>query len=238
MSIIRWITDRIPPYAAVLLNGVITAVAVSASLFTTSFGTQTSIAIVVLSFFAPVIATYVLQYTPYIRLKNDTKSDLVSFALEDLLRKYDSQVADADCELRANVMIAEKRFSTGLLPTRESYLTMKYDAGNYPDAEREQEYVVGEGCAGTCFAENDPTYYPSDCGAQIEESLSATKREITEEIDSILSVPIYSNNNTEREPIGVLNIDSPQPLSDTGFDKEVAQTLAMRHASVVGDIIS
>lgn len=69
MSIIRWITDRIPPYAAVLLNGVITAVAVSASLFTTSFGTQTSIAIVVLSFFAPVIATYVLQYTPYIRLK-------------------------------------------------------------------------------------------------------------------------------------------------------------------------
>lgn len=51
MSIIRWITDRIPPYAAVLLNGVITAVAVSASLFTTSFGTQTSIAIVVLSFF-------------------------------------------------------------------------------------------------------------------------------------------------------------------------------------------
>lgn len=163
---------------------------------------------------------------------------MVSFALEDLLRKYDSQVADADCELRANVMIAEKRFSTGLLPTRESYLTMKYDAGNYPDAEREQEYVVGEGCAGTCFAENDPTYYPSDCGAQIEESLSATKREITEEIDSILSVPIYSNNNTEREPIGVLNIDSPQPLSDTGFDKEVVQTLAMRHASVVGDIIS
>ncbi|HMB50808.1 MAG TPA: hypothetical protein VKM69_09115 [Natronoarchaeum rubrum] len=157
-------------------------------------------------------------------------------ALEQLLSKYRDEIAD--CKLRANVMVVEKRWNLGLPPTRNRYLTFEETYGTYNEAELEQEYVLGTGCAGTALKNDNPTYYDSQEKDGLSKSLSHTQQEITSHVNSILSVPIYPDSDPSRRPIGVLSIDSPENISETKLDEEPARRLTMKYAGAVGDVVS
>lgn len=229
--------DKIPRWLAILLQGVVAAVAVVASVFATNIGFDLKLGLIGIVFLTSSIVSYIFNYRPYMNLKKETKSDLIEMALEQLVTKHDSQVSRQDTDLRANVMVKTKNFSNGLIPRRIEHLKMEYKTDGYSKAEQEQQYKRGEGCAGICLKENDPTYYPGD-EKNIEASLSGTKQKVTEDVHSILSVPIYAENKPDTTPVAVLNIDSTQPISETGFDKEASQTLAMRYAGIIGDVVN
>ncbi|WP_231186121.1 hypothetical protein [Haladaptatus sp. DYF46] len=134
-------------------------------------------------------------------------------------------------------MIADKRWVKNL-PPREKYLSFASQCGDYFEAELEQRYASSTGCAGQALKENNPTYYDSEKRKKPDHSLSSTQREVTDHVNSILSVPIYPDNDQSRPPIGVLNLDSPKNISNTKFDTGQAQTFAMKYAGIIGDVIS
>lgn len=239
----RWI-PYIPPGWAVILDGVITAIAVGVSLYIQNpsqnlvgqVPVPIGIVLVVVAFLISSLVSYATQYQATMRVREDTQRTILDIALEQLLSKYRNEITD--CELRANVMVVDKRWQIGIPPRRKRYLEFAETYGGYNEAELEQEYVSGAGCSGTALENNNPTYYDSQQKDGLSRSLSHTQQEITSHVNSILSVPIYPDSDPSRRPIGVLSVDSSENISSTKLDEEQAQRLIMKYAGVIGDVVS
>lgn len=237
----RWI-PYIPPGWAVVFDGVITAIAVGVSLYIQNPGQKfigpvpIGVTLVIAAFLISILVSYATQYQATMRLQEDTQRTILDVALEQLLSKYRDEIVD--CDLRANVMLVDKRWEFGLPPRRKQYLRFQERHGGYSEAELEQEYPSGAGCAGTALENDNPTYYDSQQRDGLSRSLSHTQQEITSHVNSILSVPIYPDSDPSRQPIGVLSVDSPENISDTKLDEEQAQRLTMKYAGVIGDVVS
>ncbi|WP_135825433.1 hypothetical protein [Halorussus ruber] len=237
----RWI-PYIPPGWAVILDGVITAIAVGVSLYIQNPSQKLirpvpiGVTLVVVAFLISSLVSYATQYQATMRVQEDTQRTILDIALEQLLSKYRDEIAD--CDLRANVMLVNHRWEFAIPPHRKRYLNFQETHGGYSEAELEQEYPSGAGCAGTALENDNPTYYDSQQRDGLSRSLSHTQQEITSHVNSILSVPIYPDSDPSRRPIGVLSIDSSGNISDTKLDEEQAQRLMMKYAGVIGDVVS
>lgn len=239
----RWI-PYIPPGWAVALDGGITAIAVGVSLYVPNLNQNfigqvpvpVGVALIVVAFLVSSSVSYATQYQTTIRVREDTQRTVLDVALEQLLSKYRDEIAN--CDLRANVMVVNKRWQLGIPPRRKRYLEFEEIHGGYNEAELEQEYSAGAGCAGTALKNDNPTYYDSQQKDGLSRSLSHTQQEITSHVNSILSIPIYPDSDPSRRPIGVLSIDSTENISSTKLDEEQARRLIMKYAGVIGDVIS
>jgi hypothetical protein len=194
------------------------------------------VAFVVVAFTVGGVVSYATQYQEAVRIKEDTQRTILDMVLEQLVSKYQAELAD--CNLRANVMLVDKRWEFALPPRRTRYLVFAETYGTYDGAELEQEYSSGAGCAGTALQNNNPTYYDSQKKDGLSQSLTHTQQAVTSHVNSILSVPIYPGSDPSKRPIGVLSVDSPENISDTNLDEEQAQRLTMKYAGVIGDVVN
>lgn len=240
---VRWI-PYIPPSWAVVLDGSITAIAVGVSLYiqnpdkniTGAISIPTGAVLIIAAFLISTVVSYATQYQETMRIRDDTQRTILDMVLEQLISKYRDEIAD--CDVRANVMLVDRRWKFEFPPRRERYLAFEETYGTYNEAELEQEYSSGAGCAGTALQKSNPTYYDSQEKDGLSRSLSHTQQEITSHVNSILSVPIYPDNDPSRRPIGVISIDSSENISSTNLDGERAQRLTMKYAGAIGDVVS
>jgi hypothetical protein len=136
--------------------------------------------------------------------------------------------------LRVNVMRVRKK----IWPFRQKFLHIDYFMGNYSTAEKEQEYLENIGCCGTAIHENTPISFDTKRAQEPWKGMSATQRDVTRDVKSILSIPIYRpKDESKRSPIAVLNLDSKNLIKKTGFDKAGLQRLAARYAELIGGIL-
>lgn len=182
---------------------------------------------------------YVSQfYRPTLRIQDEHLQLLLSDLFEALARKYRQQ-HPGEYHLRVNVMRARRSYLPRRIEGRwvlaPRLLRLDFTSGDYTDAEREQVYPAGVGCAGVALARNRPVVFDAIDAQEARLALSATQREVTAHVSSILSIPIHRpGDQAKQTPIGVLNLDSRSPIAATGFWDDNPQALATSYAALVG----
>lgn len=166
--------------------------------------------------------------------------------LKDDLDRTHAEVFD----FRINVMILRWRnlpFSDKNRPdVRFWEKTLKIEAslGDYDETgEDELEWKTDEGAVGRAINERAQEiwapieYYDIDRIAAGWNMTEAQARR-TQHLNSLLCVPIYLQSDDEKiEPVGVLNIDSEEPLDVTQFACEDIREKAIGCANNIGAII-
>ena len=129
--------------------------------------------------------------------------------------------------------------ATLMLPTQKfkilRRLKIQYDAvpvGNpYSADERAMEFKRGEGACGRAWKQRDIVLY--DATDQALETPAATlkkkKKELTDEIQSVLAVPVFKKHLV----VGVLCLDSESPTNQTLFGVDDVCRLARAHADAL-----
>jgi hypothetical protein len=136
--------------------------------------------------------------------------------------------------IRINIMMTKKKYYL----FGKNYLSIDYSCPDYPQAEKEQRYYTDIGCCGSVLQYSEQIYYDSRLFQETLKGMSATQREITKNIGSILSSPIYSPYDKERKkPIGVLNIDSSHDINITGFNEKTIQQFTANRATLIGYLL-
>lgn len=227
----------VPPKAALAGATLLTALVLAVSLFTIPVGRPARIAAVAVGTVAQFVVSYVSLYRPYSKLRRDHRVQLMGVLFEGLRREYRKQ-AGTDAEPRVNVMQVERQFAEGILPRRERQLRIAFHTDGYGREEVGQRYAPGEGCWGRAYVENDPTYYDERRQPLGERQMSATQRRVTEDVKSVLSVPVYRPGRSDDEIIAVLNLDSSRNVERTKFDKKAVQRTAMRWSTLAGHVLA
>ena len=115
------------------------------------------------------------------------------------------------------------------------HLRLDYVWGDYTEAEREQQYRVDAGCAGLALGQNQQVFFDAYKAQEPRLGLTATQRQVTEHVNSILSTPIYRPNDAENQsPIAILNLDSRDLISESGFGERRLQELLVDYAALMG----
>lgn len=119
--------------------------------------------------------------------------------------------------LRINLMIVRWNYRRPW----ERYLMIDYyyPQEDYKASELELIYNINIGCCGTALYENEQIAYDSILSHETLKGLSETHREVTRNIKSILSTPVYSpKDEGQKRPIAILNFDSKDDILTTGFN--------------------
>lgn len=196
------------------------------------------LAVLLLGLLASFLVYYSQFYQPTLRIQDDHLRLLLSDLFDALARKYREQQPGA-YDLRINVMRVRRRYLARGVERRwivgSRILRLDFMLGDYTDAEREQEYPAGVGCAGVALARNRPVVFDAIDAQEPRLALSATQREVTAHVSSILSIPIYRpGGQATQTPITVLNLDSRSPIAATGFWDDTPQALATSYAALIG----
>lgn len=190
--------------------------------FTLGFGLVISVAV----FFSQF-------YSPLIRVREERRRFLIELLMSALSREH-RKAHDGDFDTRTNVMLVSRRFRLFGNPK----LQIAYTLGDFSEAELEQTYLPNVGCAGIALSERKQCLYDERDAKEPSESLSATQRQITAHIRSILSTPIHRASDSARMTvIGVLNIDSSQTATVAGFREVRVQLLSETYAEIIGSLI-
>lgn len=132
-----------------------------------------------------------------------------------------------DMNIRAIVTLVDKSGSTR---------TTRYSHNVRPDPERTATFPVNFGITGKAFTKrmvvaqdvrpDHMSRYPPEIQPMI-----------LPELRCVLAAPIYTTEQREAVPIGVLAFDSTEPLSETKFDTRTAKDVAQAWADLIGDIL-
>ncbi len=143
-----------------------------------------------------------------------------------------SIINNPSISLRANIMLV-----------RGHLLKMFYYSSNMaldPDTRFETEKL--KGCAGTAWANGQPTFadtsIPGAMGAATW-NLTEEEKQITKKAVSILSIPLWriENQDDNNEVFGVFSIDSSIPLSVVNFRDEAIQNRAVGFSLVLSILL-
>lgn len=227
----------VPPQLALVAATLITTLALVVSLFTLPVGFHVRIAAVCAGTAAQFVVSYVSLYRPYSKLRYDHRAELLGVVFEGLRREYE-ELTECDADVRMNVMPVGQQFGRGLLPRRNTYLAIEFHTDGYEREELEQRYAPGEGCCGRAYVENNPTFYDERRQPLGEGQMSATQRRVTEDVKSVLSVPVYDPGNVDDRIIAVLNLDSTAYTDETKFNEMAVQRVVMRRAPLVGHVLA
>lgn len=228
---------NVSPRVALLAATLITPLSLVVALFSIPFNLVGKALVVGLGGLAQLVVSYVSLYRPVSELRADTRREVMQILLDELRQDYRSSFA-TDIELRANVMIVEKRFSEGPLPRRKEQLRIEFHSGDYAMAELDRRYAPGEGCWGQTYTSGDPTYYDEQHNPHPAREMTATQRHVTRHVTSALSVPIYRPGAVGEDVIGILNLDSPESIELTNFNERAAHRfLMMDYAGRAGHIL-
>ncbi len=185
----------------------------------------------ILAFIIAFIYYYNSCYIPNIKLRNKE----LQMIFEHLFISLEKQLRDinpGEYAMRFNIMRIKKRF----IFCGARYLYFAFQTPDYKNSELEQIYRENQGCCGTALREREQIFFDSnriDTVRRLYKNMTATQLEITEEIKSILSIPIYSNYS-DKTPIAILNIDSFNNILLTKFDDNDVQEIASRMSMLFG----
>lgn len=205
------------------------------------------IVIILLIIIAGVLSFYEYQEIRVQRESEELRTVLEEQVLPRLVNEY-SQKNPSPPEIRSNIMILRRRNwkvwnqSRRIWPWEQ---TLKIEAtfGDY-DTHREEvlEWRTHEGVAGAAVNDRSSEMWSdlgnTDIDIQSEWQLTDDQYTRTDHLNSVLSVPIYlPSDESKTNPVGVLNLDSEQGLSDTGFDQEEVRETAIYWANLIGAIV-
>lgn len=128
----------------------------------------------------------------------------------------------------------------GRLFGRTRTLRIVFATEGYTALERSLEYNEDVGCAGTALAQNAQVYFDATEAHETRKDMTAEQREATAHVQSILSTPIYRRQPNSHElsrPIGILNLDSSEPIAISGFRNDNLQDVAARYAAMIGALL-
>lgn len=221
---------------ALLAATSITPLSLLVVLFSVPFDIIGKVLVVSLGGLAQFVVSYVSLYRPVSELRTDIRQELMQILLDELRRDYRNSFA-TDAELRANVMMLNKRFSEGLLPHRQEHFQIEYHSGDYAMSELDRRYSPGEGCWGQAYTRENPTYYDEQQNPHPAREMTATQRRVTDHVTSAVSVPIYRPGAVGEEVIGILNLDSPDSIDLTNFNEGDAHRFLMNYAGLAGHVL-
>lgn len=222
------------PLWILLISVLLYSIALGASLYGNEIDPKLKLSLMIIGSVLPIILNYWQLYLPLINIKTRQRNHLVENLLYALIMKY-REVENGAINIRVNVMLVNSKFSS----RRRKYLEFSVSYGSYSDAELEQEYNSGVGCSGTALQENNVVVFDSVDVRKPYRSLSATQRLVTEHIKSIVSVPFYRASDSARlSPIGMVNVDSSDPIQKTRFDDDNLQALIIQFADLTGVLYS
>jgi hypothetical protein len=223
-----------PVIHCLLLAG-IPLIPLSLSLFHPNFPILTKY-IILIGAFGLTFTLYFYQfYRPFIR----QKGDFLDLLLPDLFYVIDNKIRESRSQinnLRINVMIVRRKY----LHPWQRYLIIDYfyPLESYKPSELELIYSENIGCSGTALYENEQIAYDSMLSHETLKGMPETHREVTMNIKSILSTPIYSpKDEWQRKPIAILNFDSTDDSVITGFNDAIIQEIAANRASLIGGLL-
>lgn len=238
-------------FLAVLLSGLVTLIAVGIALFGPDLSNIWKWLILAVAAIASMLVSYLEGYREIINLGERVERRTVEVILENTVYKFQSEL-DIESELRANVMLVEER-RVGLVGgrkifsalvkgqririiERERTLSIQHTIGHYSSEEIRQKYAVEneEGASGTAFNQDRQIVYDRSKRPEPEESMNADQLAATDQIGSIISVPLYSADD---EKIGVLNLDSEGSLSETKFDSRISLTVMRAQARIIEEYL-
>lgn len=221
-------------FSTLILLVVLYSLGILSTLYGSSLPGWGKLIVLMIAFMLSLLAYYYTFYRPLISLKDRHLKIIFDHLFIVLDQKYREQ-QPGNYNLRINVMRLRRRFCS----IRKRYLRIDFYHGPCSDAEKEQEYLVNVGCCGTAIYENCPVVFDARQKQEPFKGMTATQRKVTEHVNSILSTPIYRvGEGSERSPIGVLNFDSRQNISITGFDKEPIKSLAASYSRIIGPILA
>ena len=221
------------PIGAVMLLSGLYVLSLFASLKGAELGSGVQWAIIVIGFVLSLIVYYYQFYLPVLRLKTRHLQGHMDVLFESLTRQY-KQDRPGNYDLRVNVMQRRRK----VVPPWQMFLRIEFFKGDYTQAEKEQEYLFDIGCCGTALAVNNQIFFDARTAQEPYKGMTATQREVTEDVRSILSTPIYKAKDDYRSsPIGVLNLDSRSYITETGFDQRALQSVPAQYAELVGALL-
>lgn len=213
------------------------------------FGTQilAIISIVLLLVFAVLLTLYEYEEDRIQPASEELNTTLSERILPRFVNEY-ARIQPSPPEIRLNVMILRRRNWTVWSQERRVWpwtKTMKIEAsyGDYKsNRESDLEWKTHEGVAGAAINKRSNEVWSSleksDIDIQSVWHLTDKQYTRTNHLDSVLSVPIYTPSDEDKtSPVGVLNIDSEAPLSETGFERQDIRQEAIYYANLIGAIV-
>jgi hypothetical protein len=189
-------------------------------------------------FYGAILLTYIIQQL----LRDLPKPVDISNAheLQPIIRNYLEYALKGYSKLlvsmgigipavRMNVMLKTRHqsfrngklriiFSLGYVigKDRKNKEIIKFVEPSYSSDEAAELWKRGQGACGAAWEKGDLTVYDTFNSKyqSPKESLSKHQKEITQDINSILSIPLWLHGKV----IGVLNIDSAKNITETKFD--------------------
>lgn len=183
------------------------------------------------------------EFTIHLPWETEPQKQILRPAIDVVLKHLVDDYSDLKQEavsVRANVMMLRRKRNIPFLGRLigSDYLRIDFAFGSYTEAEMELSYGKGIGCSGAAIEKNTQVTFDRNEAADTEHTLSATQREVSRNVMSILSVPIYRpEDQNYSTPIGVLSIDSSDPVSATGFNEEDIVNMASSHSTMLGFIL-
>jgi len=194
-----------------------------------------------------VVGKYWLVYAKSVSFRGRKLTSFLNHHLELVVCEYQNRHAD-DCDVRANAMLPQRRRTIshdgGLSITVETdtFLQIAYCTAEYEEIELNREWDLGQGWCGKAYQENvqyEARQSASDAGWSQPWQTTPEQDKATEHIRSVLSTPIYDpSDENEDDPIGVLNIESESPITETGLhDEAIQDEIAQRYAAEIGTLL-
>ena len=91
-----------------------------------------------------------------------------------------------------------------------------FTTGDFSSAERDLPWEQGVGASGGALEENDFAWWDRHKYPQAAGEMSPIHVELTKDLQSELAAPIY-RPGAHRHPVGILGMDSRQPIESTRF---------------------
>lgn len=156
--------------------------------------------------------------------------------------EYERRV-DHPPEIRVNVMLLRRRdrFPFGntrkLWPWQRS-LEVDFAHGEYGDSNEDGiKWAIDEGVCGTAIEYNRMIWSDLEDVEVHEWDMTQNQLNATRHLGSVLSIPIHvPEDESKNHPVGVLNIDSPENLQRTQFDRDLGKELK-RYANYIGTLV-
>lgn len=204
------------------------------------------------------LASYLTTYYPRVSIEDQKKADFLRQYLKFVINDYE-QTYNTDYNVRANVMIPYKALRIGLirgtLPfvSYDTYLRMWSWEGGGEDKDIEsheggQADETGlkwnlksppQGNCGRAFINHQvrtAARKRSDEKWEVGEELTEHQKQVTRQVNSVLSAPIRQSDG--EEPVAVFNLDAAAWIDETNFrDNEVKQYVAEEYAEPIGRLL-
>lgn len=140
-----------------------------------------------------------------------------------------------DYVVRVNVMIPRKNFKF----FGKSLLQMEFFTEDVKEAETYLIFYENQGASGKALHDNEQVYFDSERTQDQYRGMTPIQRDITRDVKSILSTPIYSPSDEGKSNlIGILNFDSFQSIATTKFDTEEIRNIGSRFAEIIGSFLT